>query len=414
MWEDILEALTLGGAGAIGGYRQAKELEEARAERERERMQNQQYRDRMLDFEQQQIEIARQREERAAGEARASRRLQAAAQGFVPATSEEIYGRQFAPDAPSISELQVDMAPSAIRSPEIAPPSIRTAPGTMVGTGARVAPGDTNAVRQALELASRETPKDTARMTRRETAAPEPVRGPGAREMRRDFVDLGDGEMYMSRGEGVFAPTPEEIARSEARARADVELGLQRGISDIEAQRIDDIYNDAIALGFTPQEAFAIANRYSMPSGREEPDPASQLRSNITSRIDTFMRTTGAYPTQSMIMDFAVGEAAVLGITPDELAGIMGTPGAGGGGGEEPAQQPTDTDRILSGITSRRERAQSEAGRERELSMRLSELKTALSTGVYRGVPMDERAYREVEREAFSLEIAGVAPAEMR
>lgn len=59
MWEDLLEALAVGGSGAISGYMQTQEANAARAERERERQAMEAYREATMAMDRERLEMAR-------------------------------------------------------------------------------------------------------------------------------------------------------------------------------------------------------------------------------------------------------------------------------------------------------------------------------------------------------------------
>lgn len=140
---DILEALTLGGAGAVSGYASAKEQERARQERERARMDEQRYRQQMLDMRERELVESRLKEER--DEQREMGRL-----GYRLARPDEPTGPMtFSPRNVQIPEYDFDSA-------ELARPQTIPAPrvegGRIAGTGAAAAPEQTfSAVARALE-----------------------------------------------------------------------------------------------------------------------------------------------------------------------------------------------------------------------------------------------------------------------
>lgn len=404
MWEDILEALALGGSGAISGYQQAKELEAERANRERERMAEERYRQQLLGFEERQAALAERREDRAEREGRATRRLQAAAQGLRPASEEFAYGKmtEFG-QGPQLMELQERFAPSA--PPEIAPPSLVTAPGTMEGTGARVAPNQTNAVRQALEQASLEGP-DTVSRTRR-AAAPEGFRTPSAAERRQQVVDLGDGEIYTTDDPGLFGPTPEELQQQEIEnelARLRATQGMKE---DVQAQD----YAAAIQAGFSPRDAFLISRGGSPAAPRrdETVSPIETLRESINDFTNRFITSTGNLPPKSDLDAYIIQQASLLGISPEQVSQFFGAgPGPDDGFGD---QTVVEEDDILAGIRRRRAGQTEEFQRDLELRKELAEINEALQTNVYRGEALDDYAYRQLGARKVQLEMAGIQPA---
>lgn len=196
MWEDILEALALGGSGAIGGYRQAKELEEARAERERERMREDRYRQQVLDAQKRQEQ--RQIDRDIATEQREMMRL-----GYRQARPDEQVGPMtFQPTGVEIQEFNVDpleleFGPAQIRAPEVEG-------GRIAGTGASAAPGQTySAISKALED---QRPEPAVR-TRRVEIDPETL---PARAM--ESATIG-GRSYMRVDEGLLSEVERERDR---------------------------------------------------------------------------------------------------------------------------------------------------------------------------------------------------------
>lgn len=140
---DILEALTLGGAGAIRGYQSAQEEERARQERERARMDELRYRQQQLDMRERELAESRARDLRQ--EEREMGRL-----GYRVAGQDEPTGPMtFRPRDVKIPEFDFDRA-------ELARPQTIPAPrvegGRVAGTGAAAAPEQTySAVARALE-----------------------------------------------------------------------------------------------------------------------------------------------------------------------------------------------------------------------------------------------------------------------
>jgi len=399
MWEDILEALTLGGAGAIGGYRQAKELEEARAERERNRMREDRYRQQMLDAQKRQEQREVDRE--IAAEQRDMLRM-----GYRQARPGEQTGPMtFRPTGVEVQEFSVD--PLEFEYTPIGAPKVEG--GRIAGTGASAAPGQTySAISRALEESRPEPEVRTRR-----------VEGPAAFTPARalESASIG-GRDYLRVDEGLLSEiererdrrTEEEkretafedavrIAEMEAELQLANQMNLMRSREGIEDERRSDMIATLTPI-LGAENAVAFAYK------AEDLTPMSRLREFVIEQMQPDQYGRNLTPEQ---IGMRVEQVAPLMGVPAEdvepvLASIMSEVLSGGGGGEG-GQDATPDIPSFQRIEDRLSREERRESRMADQQNQLDEIMQVLSSGMYQDRPITNAERRILEADANRLRV---------
>lgn len=271
---DILEALALGGSGAIRGYQSSQEEERARQERERARMDELRYRQQQLDMRERELAESRARALR--DEEREMGRL-----GYRVATPDEPTGPMtFRPRDVKIPEFDFDRA-------ELARPQTIPAPkvegGRIAGTGAAAAPGQTySAVARALEDYT--GPEVRPAVRERTYEGPE-VSIPAAESRGFERVQAGD-RTYLRLDEELLKKI--DVEREEEKKKKDIE-DKAKSIFDAFGGDISMEQADAIARSGADVSNFRMTP-YQRASLARQSEGDRVSNDTVRNRIDTMIR----------------------------------------------------------------------------------------------------------------------------
>lgn len=318
---DILEALTLGGAGAVRGYVSAKQEEEARAERERQREEDRKYREAVLGLQQRQFDAA---------EAARQRQYDRETQRDI---SEGLL--RFTREIPNMAAVRGTISDALKAAEESAGADLFADQG--IGMAAKPAAGQTNAAQFLREQEARG--KGPSRMQTSMSFLDEvPEFTPS-----ESFRELGTQEF---RGVGLRPVTPEErraIALEEEERKRLLALKEEAEKFALNQERAEQAIADAKARGITdPYALEGIRTQILYGTGVSRPPTADRedrdpFGAELSGMIRTFTQSNQRSPEPAEIADMTL-LAALVSNTPIEEAqrraeAIYGAAGGGGGGG---------------------------------------------------------------------------------